>query len=1443
MRWSQMVLAGLCALLAVGGGCADAPRESSREAAPRQARQQLSTLAPRQVRDINLATALELGGSGAGGVWPTSLPKLGDSFFFGTSDDLHGGELWKSDGTEAGSVMVKDIYPGARSSSVSSLTVLNGVVYFTASHPESGYELWRSDGTEAGTFLVKDVLPGVNSGLDINDGLRVHRGQLFFLARVSAGSSTKRLWKSDGTQAGTVLVPGLPDQVVGERGLPSLGDFLYFYGQDALHGAELWRTDGTNTSLVADIAPGPASIHLESLTRAGDFIYFSAQPQDGTTSLWRTDGTAAGTFALRSTIPFFLTAFQGVLYFVSLGGGDLWRSDGTVQGTYAVQPRLNAWMLMATEEALWFHADDRVHGSELWTSDGTAAGTRMVKDISPGSFGPQPYARCGVGKVVYFTVTTAAFGNELWRSDGTEAGTHIVKDIYPGSQGSNPFGKACTPEGIFFYADDGVHGSNLWRSDGTEEGTFFIKDFRRPPGSSNPKHFTDVGGTVFFQATDGLHGQELWKTDGTRAGTALVKDLRPGSDSSGPDMLTAVGSKLAFVTYDGVSGRELWWSDGTAAGTLQPRDIRPGTNSPDIREPTPMGGVLYFRADDGVNGAELWRSDGTPEGTFLLKDLRPGSTGSFPSMLVARGNTLFFFANDGVSGAELWTSDGTPEGTVLVKDIQPGSSSSFLNVTNWPMRMVVLNGVAYFAANTSVSGLELWRSDGTSEGTFLVKDIHPGSPGSTPTSLTVVGNLLYFSAGDATTREELWRSDGTPEGTFLVKDIHPTSASTPRDFTAAGGLVYFLADDGSTGVELYRTDGTPGGTFLLKDIRTGYNTSSNPGQLRELDGMLYFRATPGLDFEGARLWRTDGTEAGTVIVPEFMDNGLVLGPDDMLRVGTSLYLAASDTLSGFELWRLAPSSDPQDPPDTQAPVLTCPAPVTVEATSAQGRAVGSFSARATDDVSAPAFTYQPSNGSLFPVGTTEVLVTATDRAGNSSTCTFPVTVRDSVAPRVSCPAPVTAEATGESGAQVTYPEATASDSISAASLAYSLASGSTFPLGTTDVRVTATDTSGNAATCTFAVTVRDTTAPRVGCPEPVTAEAESATGANVLFSVAAPVDAVTRSPAVSLSHAPGSRFPLGTTTVSLTATDEAQNAASCTFSVTVRDSTVPTVTCPAPMTAEATRETGAEVLFPDATASDTVSAASLSYHPASGSTLALGTTDVRVTATDGAGNEASCTFAVTVRDTTAPRVGCPGPLTAEAESATGANVVFSSAAPVDEVTRFPAFSATHAPGSRFPLGTTTVTQTATDEANNSASCSFTVTVRDTTAPTLTCPESVTVSAKREEGAEVDYAAATASDAVTAALEVSYSHTSGSLFPKGTTRVTASTVDGAGLRAECAFDVTVREPSTAVTAVATLGCSASGAMGGNPSLPLWLLLGAGALWSRRRHPAVPPRSVR
>src|SRR5262249_51205295 len=146
--------------------------------------------------------------------------------------------------------------------------------------------------------------------------------------------------------------------------------------------------------------------------------------------------------------------------------------------------------------------------------------------------------------------------------------------------------------------------------------------------------------------------------------------------------------------------------------------------------------------------------------------------------------------------------------------------------------LTVVGGSVYFTADNGSTGIELWKTDGTTNGTALVKDINPGGTGSVPRSLTGLGNNVYFFANDGTHGLELWTSDGTGNGTTLVKDINPgATGSTTDDYTTfrplvIGSTLYFAANDGSHGRELMKTDGTTGGTALVKDVRTTGGDSS-----------------------------------------------------------------------------------------------------------------------------------------------------------------------------------------------------------------------------------------------------------------------------------------------------------------------------------------------------------------------------------------------------------------------------------------------------------------------------------------------------------------------------------------------------------------------------------------------------------------------------------------
>lgn len=194
----------------------------------------------------------------------------------------------------------------------------------------------------------------------------------------------------------------------------------------------------------------------------------------------------------------------------------------------------------------------------------------------------------------------------------------------------------------------------------------------------------------------------------------------------------------------------------------------------------------------------------------VLFDLNP-SGASAPAEFIEIGGVTYFVAANGTNGRELWKSDGTPQGTTMLVDINVGAGSSN------PNSLVNVNGVLYFAANDGVNGNELWRSDGTVEGTQMVRDLFSGTysvgyqsfpNSSNPTQLTNVDGKLFFTARNGVSGVELWSSDGTSDGTAMVRNIRPDvegaapSSANPTQLTNFNGTLYFTADDGVHGREL-----------------------------------------------------------------------------------------------------------------------------------------------------------------------------------------------------------------------------------------------------------------------------------------------------------------------------------------------------------------------------------------------------------------------------------------------------------------------------------------------------------------------------------------------------------------------------------------------------------------------------------------------------------------
>ncbi|MDQ7785243.1 MAG: DUF4347 domain-containing protein [Desulfomonilaceae bacterium] len=441
--------------------------------------------------------------------------------------------------------------------------------------------------------------------------------------------------------------------------------------------------------------------------------------------------------------------------------------------------------------------------------------------------------------MLYFAYNDGEHGTELWRSDGTASGTYMVVDINTGAVGSSPTELTAFNGVLYFSATDGNsasdHGTELWRSDGTAAGTYMVADINPGNVSSNPGNFFEANGVLYFAASDGTsaadHGRELWRSDGTTAGTYMVADINAGNLGSDPGNFVEMNGILYFSASDGNSasdhGRELWRTDGTGAGTWMVADINLGNLGSDPDNLTDVNGVLYFSASDGNSaadhGRELWRSDGTGAGTWMVADINPGNQSSNPDNLTNVNGVLYFSASDGTSaadhGRELWGSDGTGAGTWMVADINTGNQGSN------PDNLTAVNGVLYFSADDGIHGRELWKSDGTGGGTLMAADINPGPDGSDPVFFKNYDGTLIFAADDGVHGYEPWMSDGTPGGTSLMVDINPMGSSFPINFGRVNPL-FFMADAGN-GYELWKSDGTAEGTVRVSDL-TPDNTSPSP---------------------------------------------------------------------------------------------------------------------------------------------------------------------------------------------------------------------------------------------------------------------------------------------------------------------------------------------------------------------------------------------------------------------------------------------------------------------------------------------------------------------------------------------------------------------------------------------------------------------------------------
>lgn len=1063
---------------------------------------------PSFVADINTRPASSLAGevqgSGPSPATPqfvtVSFPSPANALTVYAADDgAHGRELWVSDGTPAGTRILQDINRSTASdgrpggSDPADFFIAGSTLYFSADDGVHGRELWKTDGTSSGTVLVKDLVPGGGAG-DPRDYAILPSGEVLFVARSG-------LWKTNGTAAGTLAIDPTntlgfdagPSSFVRVTGLTRLGPRVLFAGPRQGSGdgfwTELWSTDGTlaNTAplrqgggatvdsprdftVVTEVMTFPTSPGFTGSTQtfSTDIAFFSAAG-----GLWRmVDGTstvpelvspiapsgALVAFGSFSTTESFSSTSGSRLVFAGddgTTGTELWSIEGRSSSVASPTPirNINQTTVSGSENGsfpadfrvagsnLFFTADDGINGRELWKYDGSTA--VMVRDIRPGRTPPGateifPTTATFTASAFVQGAAVADFNGDgkpdlVLELDAATVGASETLQVFLGvgdgsftegaslTYGPQTAGSALNISGlatgdvnndgradivisrnvrlqfqtsVFLGNGDGTFGAEQVFSDaGFTDLTIADVDRDGKPDLVTFTGFPELmrgNGDGTFQAPVMVYGVDPgdgYRVDGGTVGDAdgdgdadlvaldnnqAVLLLNRGDGTFEPERFLPLGADpisvaVADVNADGrpdiVTGNfnSLTVLLGTGGGLFaSPQAIAlPGAHTNiaivDVDGDSRLDIVTSTLNTDVVSGAAgvnvlRGRGDGTfaaatrtgpTNGSFFLvvSDfdgsgrpdvavhagadvtvlLNSGSNGSpagsEPVLLATSGSTLYFSADDGVNGRELWKSDGTSASTALVKDIHAGSKSAFSQDSSATyLSAAVLGGELLFAADDGQHGVELWKSDGTPGGTVLLEDINTktadgldgfSSSSGAALSAALFDGAVYFPADDGIHGTELWKraGDAAPQ---LVKDLNPDAATFnggEPEFVTAGGLLYFTWPRQETSLhggtfpvtDLWRTDGTEAGTILLKQ-NVGAGGSA---VLAALGGKVVFSAT---DTGGRELWISDGTVAGTTLVKDIAASGDG-SPRDFFSFGSLVLFTADDGTNGRELWK------------------------------------------------------------------------------------------------------------------------------------------------------------------------------------------------------------------------------------------------------------------------------------------------------------------------------------------------------------------------------------------------------------------------------------------------------------------------------------------------------------------------------------------------------------
>ncbi|GGD69656.1 hypothetical protein GCM10011514_37200 [Emticicia aquatilis] len=655
--------------------------------------------------------------------------------------------------------------------------------------------------------------------------------------------------------------------------------------------------------IVKDIAVSNKNIVIENTCIVGNSFYFSTKNlETGIKSLWVSDGQTSGTIELINTgqanAPTGferMTGWNGKLFFASGSEyhRDLWLSDGTVNGTIKFKSDIgtfaqgNFGKFYKGKNYLFFVSQKDNYdtdGIDLWRTDGTTFGTIFLKGLFTSSEVETTFLDIeGVFYFISFTDNTSNRTEQLWKTDGNTVNylANLTSEPrYFASQRFIRLNNQLIIEHFKVIPSGYTNIIELWKSNGTIAGTSKYTEYDAGYRStSNFSEFLEINGVLYFNGSDTNKG-ELWRTDGTQYGTYAISNFASNGDNSNPRGFNNINNQLiglGYIEYQtrlfrvGASnyaekiiipnktyynvvsyfaklnnqlyftiGKDIWQTDGINSSLFYTHN-----STYEVYKFHTTNDKLFFTGKNDLNQEKFFVYDGNA--AIDLATYQTESSFVFQKILGQTSNIIFFLAYDDIHGYEIWRTDGTQNGTFLLKDVNTEQASSS------PKNIISAGNKIFFLARNEKTGVELWETDAITSATSLHHEF-------TIDSTQNFNGLVSFNGKGyvMTNGTELWEI--RPTGVYKIRS-EGRESSYPANFTLSNNRLFFTFKD-VFGIELWSMIGTS--AFKVKTIN--FSWGSNPKFLTDVNGTLFFSANS--EYSGDELWKSNGESSGTVKVKE-----------------------------------------------------------------------------------------------------------------------------------------------------------------------------------------------------------------------------------------------------------------------------------------------------------------------------------------------------------------------------------------------------------------------------------------------------------------------------------------------------------------------------------------------------------------------------------------------